>query len=39
VVAYQLDLPVGPTDVALLGTLYLLVLAGHRLVRRPRRQT
>jgi ABC-type Mn2+/Zn2+ transport system permease subunit len=39
VVAYQLDLPVGPTDVALLGTLYLLVLAGHRLVRRLRRQT
>jgi ABC-type Mn2+/Zn2+ transport system permease subunit len=32
VVAYRLDLPVGPTDVALLGALYALALGGRKLM-------
>ena len=30
--AYRWNLPVGPTDVALLGVLYAVVFAGHKLI-------
>jgi len=33
-IAYRYDLPVGPTDVALLGVLYALGFAAHQLLRR-----
>ncbi|HXG47827.1 MAG TPA: metal ABC transporter permease [Methylomirabilota bacterium] len=35
-IAYRWDLPVGPTDVALLGLMHGLVFAAGKLVRRPR---
>lgn len=37
-IAYRLDLPVGPTDVALLGLVYALAQAGHWLRQRTQTQ-
>ena len=37
--AYHWDVPVGPTDVALLGVTYLIVSAAKTLWRRARRRT
>jgi ABC-type Mn2+/Zn2+ transport system permease subunit len=37
--AYRLDVPVGPTDVALLGVIYLLVSLGKAVLRRVRKSS